>query len=39
MKTTTKIYDSIVYADNMELYETTRKKKLEALSSRRYLAY
>ena len=31
MKTTTKIYDSIVYADNMELYETTRKKKLEAL--------
>lgn len=31
MKTTTKIYDSIVYADNMELYETTHRKELEAL--------
>lgn len=31
MKTTTGIYNRIIYDDSMELYETTRKKKLEAL--------
>lgn len=31
MKTTAKIYDSIIYDDSMEPYETTRRKKLEAL--------
>lgn len=31
MKTTTGIYNSIIYDDSMELYETTRKKKLETL--------
>lgn len=31
MKITAKIYDSIIYDDSMKPYETTRKKKLEAL--------
>lgn len=31
MKTTTGIYNSIIYSEDMEPYETTRKKELEAL--------
>lgn len=31
MKTTTGIYNSIIYSEDMEPYETTRRKELEAL--------